>query len=319
MEQVHDTAAGAAVKLRVNVFPSAKNLPFFIGLPRGTFRARGLELDLQVTPNSERQRAGLAAGAFEIAHAAVDNAVALADVAGEDVVIVMGGDNGMNEFIVQPWVKSFADIRGKALLVDAPDTAYALLARKLLARNGLRDGRDYAVKPVGRGGLRLQAMLSDRDQAAAVLNLPFSILAVQSGCRSMGNLVDLLGPYQANGVFVKRAWALENSETLVSYLAAYIEALRAATHPANREQAIAALRRELGLEEETARRTYELLASPRTGFATDARFDLEGFRNALAVRAETEGSRNGGNPAKYLDLSYYERAMRRVEEAKNEK
>lgn len=180
--------AGAAdlTILRVNVFPTAKNLPFFVGLPRGIFEKHGLKIELQFTPSSAKQRAGLAEGAFEIAHAAVDNAVAMVDVAGKDVVIVMGGDSGMNEFIVQPYVKTIADIRGKTLLVDAPDTAYALLAKKLLA-------------------------------------------------------------------------------------------------------------------------------NPAFGFTLDAKFDMEGFRNTLAVRAEIQGQKTGNPspPDRYLDLSYYQRALGR--------
>ena len=53
--------------------------------------------------------------------------------------------------------------------------------------------------------------------------------------------------------------------------------------------------------------TIEGLA-PDGGLAPDARFDLVGFRNTLALRAEIEGG--PPQPAeKYLDLSYYERAL----------
>jgi ABC-type nitrate/sulfonate/bicarbonate transport system substrate-binding protein len=300
--------AGPPAPVRVNVFPSAKNLPFFVGLTRGIFERRGVRVELQFTPNSEQQREGLAAGAFEIACAAVDNAVAMVEVARRDVVIVAGGDNGMNEFIVQPWVKSFADVRGGSLLVDAPDTAYALLAKKLLARHGLQAGADYSVKPVGRGGLRYRMMVESEAHAAAVLNPPFSIQAVQQGRKNLGTLTDLLGPYQANGVFVLRAWAQANGALLERFIAGYVEALRASLDPANRAEAVALLARHLDLSPDTAQRTYEVLADPRRGFAPDAKFDMEGFCNALAVRAQIEGGVPAA-PEKYLDLSYYERAM----------
>ncbi len=300
-----------AESLRVNVFPSAKNLPFYLGLRRGTFEKHGIRIELQFTPNSEKQRAGLATGELEIACAAVDNAVAMVDVARQDVVIVMGGDSGMNEFVVQPWVKSFADVRGNTLLVDAPDTAYALLAKKLLARHGLTDGKDYEVRPVGRGGLRYRAMVENERYAAAVLNPPFSIQAVQAGRKSLGALVDLLGPYQANGAFVQRAWAKAHRNLLERFIAAYIESLRACLEPANKPEAVALLVRHLDIAPDTAELTYRLLANPATGFAPDARFDMEGFRNTLAVRAEIEGGGPGVSaaPEKYLDLSYYQRAV----------
>ena len=305
--------AGAAepTTLRVNVFPTAKNLPFFVGMPKGIFEKHGLKIDLQFTPNSEKQRAGLAEGAFEIAHSAVDNAVAMVEVAGKDVVIVMGGDSGMNEFIVQPYIKTLADLRGKTLLVDAPNTAYALLAKKLLLKHGLKDGVDYTVKPVGRSGLRYKAILENEEYAAAVLNLPFSIQAVQQGKKSMGGLVDLLGPYQANGAFVLRSWAKANGPLLQRYIAAYVESLRVALDPANQAEAVAKLAENLKISQDVAERTYRLLTDPAFGFAPDAKFDMEGFRNTLAVRAEIEGQQASKPPApeKYLDLSYYQRAV----------
>ena len=53
-------------------------------------------------------------------------------------------------------------------------------------------------------------------------------------------------------------------------------------------------------------------AQPKFSLATDACFDVEGFRNLLAIRAEMEGQWGGKPPApaKYYDLSYYDRALK---------
>ena len=42
---------------------------------------------------------------------------------------------------------------------------------------------------------------------------------------------------------------------------------------------------------------------------------MEGFRNVLAIRAEVEGQWGGARPApeKYVDLSYYQRAVAALE------
>ena len=79
------------VTLRVNVFRGASNLPIYMAQEKGSFTRRGLTLQMQFTPNSIEQRTGLAAGRFEIAHAAVDNAVAMIEGAKADAVIVAGG------------------------------------------------------------------------------------------------------------------------------------------------------------------------------------------------------------------------------------
>jgi hypothetical protein len=69
------------------------------------------------------------------------------------------------------------------------------------------------------------------------------------------------------------------------------------------------------LEPKVAERTWELLTDPKFGLAPDARFNIEGFRNVLALRAEIEGDWGGKPPAaeRYYDLSYYEKALKRVQ------
>lgn len=171
--------------LRVNTFPNAKAMALHSGIANGIFEKRGLKIDLHLTPNSRSQREGLAAGKFDIVHAAVDNALAMIEVAKQDVVIVTGGDSGMNEFFVQPEIKSFADLRGRTLVVDAPDTAYALLAKKILLQHGLKEGADYTVKPVGAGVYRFKAMAESKDNAAAILNLPFTVQAEALGSAAL--------------------------------------------------------------------------------------------------------------------------------------
>jgi ABC-type nitrate/sulfonate/bicarbonate transport system substrate-binding protein len=297
--------------VRVNAFPNAKALPLHAGLAKGIFARHGLKLELQFTDNSRNQREGLAQGRFDIAHAALDNAVAMIDVGRHDVVIVTGGDSGMNEFFVQPEIGSFADLRGRVLIVDAPDTAYALQAKKILLSHGLRAGTDYTVKPIGGGTLRLKAMAESKEHAAAILNLPFSIQAERMGLKSLGRTVDMLGPYQANGAFVMRPWARANGPLLERYIAAYVEALRWARAAENRVEAVAMLIDKLKLPREVAERTFELLADPDFGFTPDAKLDPQGFVNMLAMRAEVQGGEPAA-PARYLDLGYYQRAMQLV-------
>jgi ABC-type nitrate/sulfonate/bicarbonate transport system substrate-binding protein len=299
--------------LRVKVFPGAQNLAHYVGLSKGMFAQHGLKVDLQFTTNSDELRNGLADGAFEIAHAAVDNAVAMVEMAGKDVVIVVGGDSGMNEFFVQPDIGSVADLRGRTVVVDAPNTAYALVAKKILLINGLNPG-DYTVKPVGGTFLRLKAMNESKSNAASILNAPFSITATKQGMKSLGRAVDMIGPYQAGGAFVMRSWAQANGATLERYLAAYVEATRWALQPGNRAECVTLLAERLKLPPDVADQTYQMLIDPKSGLAPDAKFNVEGFRNVLALRAEIEGQWGGKAPApdRYLDLTFYDRALKHV-------
>jgi hypothetical protein len=84
--------------------------------------------------------------------------------------------------------------------------------------------------------------------------------------------------------------------------------------PANRAESVRLLVEKLDLPQDVAARTYELLVDPGFGFNVDARFDPEGFRNLLALRDEIQ--RKGEEtvpPERYIDLGYYERALKRLE------
>jgi ABC-type nitrate/sulfonate/bicarbonate transport system substrate-binding protein len=308
------SVASAQTAVRVKMFPGAQALPVIAAASQGIFERHGLKVEVLFTVNSQEQRDGLASGDFQIAQAAVDNAVAMVELAKHDVVIVTGGDSSMNELFVQPEVRSYADLRGQTLLVDAPNTAYALQLKKILLMNGLKEGADYKINPIGGTALRLKGMRENKEFKAAMLNPPFSIDAKASGLKSMGSAADLLGAYQATGTFVLRSWGKANADTLERYIAGFIEGSRWAVNPANREAATKLLSERLKVTPEVAARTWEILSDPKVGLARDGRFDMQGFRNVLALRAEIEGSWGGKAPApdRYVDLSYYDNALKRL-------
>src|SRR5215471_15513611 len=181
--------ASAQTRLTIMVFPGMPNLPLFAAQANGFFAKRDLAVEIKYAPNSDEQRAGLADGRFQLLHSAADNAVAMVEVAKVDVAIVIGGDDSFNHLFVTPDIKSYADIRGKTVLVDAPNTAYAF-------------------------------------QLYAMVNPPFSIRGEREGLRDMGSAAQALGAYQAGSAFVLRTWAQQNQDTLVRYLQSYLEGLR---------------------------------------------------------------------------------------------
>src|SRR5262245_54950087 len=165
-------SAHAQDKLKVIVFPGLSNLALFAAETQGFYKKRNLAVELIYTPNSDELRNGIAQGRYDIAHAGVDNAVAQVENDKTDLFIFMGGNNGFNNLIVQPEVKSYDDLRGKKLAVDAVNTAFAVLLYKMLDVKGIKRS-EYTPVPVGGTHLRLAAMLKDKSNAAAIMGLPF--------------------------------------------------------------------------------------------------------------------------------------------------
>src|SRR4051812_25555682 len=311
---IFSAACFAQTDVKVKMFPGAQALPALAASSQGFFARHGLKVEILFTANSDEQRAGLAKGEFEIAQAAVNNPVAMVELAREDVVIVTGGDSSMNELMVQPDIGTVAHLKGHTMLVDALNTAYALQLKKILLMNGLKENADYKLDPIGGTSMRLRGMRENKAYKAAMLNLPFSLDAKASGLKSLGRATDLIGPYQANGTFVLRRWGEANRDTLERYIAGLIEGTRWAMSPANKDAAVKILAERLKVSTDTAAQTWQLMSDPKFGLAPDARFDMAGFRSVLALRAEVEGSWGGKPPAaeRYVDLSYYDGAMKRL-------
>lgn len=298
--------------LRVSAFPNAKALPLWIAQERDLFTKRALAVEIDWTESSKAQREGLSSGNIDIVQSAIDNGLALI-TSGHDVIIAMGGEAGMNDFIVQSGIDTIDDLKGRTLVVDSPDTAYALLARKMLARVGLVYNRDYTMQSVGNGSRRLVAMLQSKDAAGGVLNPPFTAQAKAAGLKSLGRLVDHLGPYQAGGLFVLRDFAESHGDALEAFISAYIEALRFARDPANAQFCINLLRDQLQIDDAIARETLVEMLDPAFGFAIDAKLDETGLANVLATRAETEGVDSRlTDPKTFIDEQWYHRALARI-------
>ena len=303
----HGVGRAQETRLTVMVFRGGQNLPLFAAQEQGFLAKRGIAVNVVYAPSADELPRVLADGRVQIIHSTADNAVKINDVDKLDVALVIGGDNAHNRIIAQQDIGALEDLRGKTIVLDTATSGYAYVLYAILKRHGLDKG-DYALKTVGATPRRLDAMLNDRSNKAAVLNPPFSIQAVRAGLKDMGSTVSMMGPYQGPAGYTLRSWAQANGDTLVNYLKAYIEGVRFSLDPANKAVATGLLARRLELSPDIAAAVYDVVTDKHEGFAKDGRFDLAGFNNVLQLRAEYEG----GAPAaaeKYLDLSYYQQAL----------
>jgi ABC-type nitrate/sulfonate/bicarbonate transport system substrate-binding protein len=310
-------AAGAqeqtAIKIKLLTL-LGRPLQVTIAETHGLFAKYGVAVETENLPNSDELRSALAAGKGDLAYLAVDNAVAMVELAHQDVVIVMGGEGSQNELIAQPEIKSIQDLRGKTLIVDAPNTAYALQMKKILLLSGMQAGKDYEMKAYGATPQRLVALRENKSFAGSMLGPPSSIVAKHSGFVSLGSVQDLIGPYQAAGFFGERSWATKNRETLISFLAAIIEGQRWLMAPENKSQVLGLMTNQMHLAPDVAAESYDAQMTKPGGFAKDGAFDVPGFQNVLKLRAEVEGSWGGHPPApeKYYDASCYNAALTKL-------
>ena len=286
-----------------------------IAQSNGIFAKYGLQIQLprSAAGGSEEVRRWLASGELDLADYGVDNAIAMVENAGVDVILVAATDYTPNELVAQPEIKSVADLRGKIVLVDAPNTQNALALKKILSMAGLNPGTDYQMKETGGTTARVAAMLKQKEYAATMASGQTAAQARQQGLVSLATTSNIVGPILRYGVFTRRQWAKENSGLLVRYIAAHIEAQRWIMNPANKDKVIDIIPQQRKLSRELAAGIYEMDTGPN-GLAKDAAIDVARFSNVLKFRAEVEGTWGGKAPPpeRYYDASYYETALAMV-------
>lgn len=299
--------ARAAIPLRVVFFPGLDAWPLYVARDRGLFAREGLDVALTPTAGSVSQIAKLMAGEFDVASTAFDNLVAYDAGEGDpsvtgpfDLVAFLGGAEATNKLVARPEIRSYADLRGKTLAVDAVATGYSFVLRKMLALQGLGES-DYRLVEVGNTEKRFAAMTAGT-AVAAIVGIPFDLIGESRGFHVLGDALTALGGhYQATCSIARRSWGDAHRDAIAGYARAYRAALDWLFEPANRAEALAILVRATKLPEALAARSAPALLDPRTGFRRDAGFDEAGIATVLALRSAYAAPKKSlGAPRTYL-------------------
>jgi ABC-type nitrate/sulfonate/bicarbonate transport system substrate-binding protein len=302
-------------KINMIGFGGAANLPTWLAIDKGIFTKHGLDVSLARTEGSMAQIQDMMADKYQIATTSIDNIIAYAEGQGPakldkpfDMAAVMGVHSGLNSLVTRPEIKSYADIKGKAVAVDAPNTGYAFVLFKILADKGLVLDRDYTILPVG-GTEHRMAALKDGRAVAAVMSAPTDLEAKEAGYNILADAAAELGGYQGSVYGVRRGWAEKNEATMLTFVRAIAEAHGRIFNdkPAAQETL---MKRIKGLDEKGAETIYTGLTSGKGGLARNAEINLAGVMTVLSMRSDyAQPKKSLSDPQKYLDLSYYKKAV----------
>jgi ABC-type nitrate/sulfonate/bicarbonate transport system substrate-binding protein len=310
------TRAAAQTPLRVVAFAGASNWPFWVAERKGLFAAENLAPVLEITPNSVELARNLHAGRYDLALTAVDNIVAYNEGQGEadlggpaDFVALFGVDDGLLSLMTHASIRSFADLRGKTLSVDAMTTGFAFVLRELLARNGIAES-DLRIVRVGGGAQRLEALLKN-EQDGTLLNAPLDLVAEGRGFARLARVREALGAYQGIVAATRRAALAADGDRLAGFARAFHRAVAWLGDAANREEALALLMERMrGMERPGAEAAYRVLLDPQGGIYRDLRIDRAGLRTVVALRQKfAQPAKTLGDPERYIDDSVRRRAL----------
>ena len=277
----HDIAM-TQVRLRIGTFTPS----LLIDLARSTGRLdrAGLEVTETAVPSSPAQFRSLESGEFDVVMTSPDNVLAYrflsANPLGRNlpVDVLAGIDRGLGLSLwLAPSVSDVADVRGRVVGVDVPQSGFAFVAFALLERAGLSPG-DYEVESLG-STPRRAAALTAGTCAATVLNAGNELRARASGCYVVSTVADI-GPYLGTVMAALPEDDPAIAGARIRLAEVVIDTAREIVTGGLRWEVLEAAGRLLGLEEREAAAHHECLLDRTHGLITDGHVD-EGSINTL--------------------------------------
>jgi ABC-type nitrate/sulfonate/bicarbonate transport system substrate-binding protein len=245
---------------------------------------------------------GLSAGRWDVAITAFDNLLASATREAVQSVAFATVDVTDVSLLVRPEIRAYDDLRGRPLAVDAVDTTFALVLRKLLLAHGLDlDRGDYTLVVVGGPQRRLDS-LARGETFAALLGTGSEAAVPGAGLRALGHHGEMLSEYPGLQLAARADWLAANRDRAVRFLRAWQRGADWAIDPANRQAARELLTSTPGLSSAAAERALSLLR-------VDLRLEPTGLAGVRDLRVEFGYLPPPGPPIEpFYDASLYEQA-----------
>ncbi len=297
-------------------FGGGYNIPAWIAQRQGFFAKHGVAVNLVYTPDSVYLMTSLIEGKFDMALTSIDNLIAYQEGQGEapvkapvDLAAFMGMDNAFLYLITAPQIKTFADLRGKEVSVDAMSTGFAFVLREMVNRSEIKESEITYVRAGGSPN-RFRNLLEGK-HAGTLLPTPFEMQALEKGYNKLAAGMDLFGHYMGRSAFARRAWISQNEATVINFMRAYRDAMEYLFDPRNREICEALLiANDPGMTPPLAKKTYDIFVNPKSGLFRDLALDMEGVKTVLELRSKYGvPQKNLSDPAKYVDLTLHQKAF----------
>jgi|SRR5579884_115618 len=283
--------------------------PTMVAQTKGFLEARGLKVDLTVTPRIPDSARGLASGSFQIGSFIPDTALLGVQQGAPITLVGVETEKPIYRLAVQPSVGSFADLRGKTFAVGAVNDVTAGMLRRVLRLNGLQPD-EYELVSVGSTPERYAALQSGQ-AAGVLLTPPLNLRAERDGFKMIANLAEILPPYAYAALVVNRDWAQANRGAAVRWLAAMHDSVRWLYDPANRDEAVAILAEWTKTSEDDSRGTYAIVVEQDKAYPPELRA-TRAHVDALVDLMREVGTAPDPLPDldRFLDNSYLDEALR---------
>lgn len=275
----------------------SRNVSYIMAKREGFFGREGLTVCYNQVRSSDQQWGDLFAGRYDIISAASDTTITRVVNMGLPVSIVAGLEMNNDQVLAvntARGINTFEDLRGKPIAVDAPDTGFSFLLRKILAEHGLSlENGDYSLQPVGGVALRYAALQAGQTADgqpvyASMINYPFAA-QLRQPVSVLARAEEYVFPYQGGAFAVRHDYSASHPDTITRFLRAIIDGGEFARRPQNRATVVAHIAAELGVSAEIAERELDASLDRRTGENHKAKLDRQALLGTIELRQQFGG------------------------------
>lgn len=246
------TAPTAAAKVKLNVAYSTLNpdpLAMWVAKDAGFFDKNGLDVTVVFVDGGTKTAQALIAKDVQFAATAPAGSVAAVS-GGADLVLVGGFVNVPNyDFLVQPSIKTAADLKGKKVAVSGLSgssyTAARIALREVLK---LDPDKDVVFITIGTETER-EAALVAKQIDATVINPDLTVKAKKDGLVVLDSLWDTDIPYQHTGIAASKAYVSANKDTTDKFFRSIVQAIGYIKDPKNKEDVIKSIVKYLKIDD----------------------------------------------------------------------
>ena len=296
-----------AVHLKVGYASITGNrIPLWTTHDREFFARHGLETELIFIASSSQGIPALIAGEMPIFSGSPETA-AQAAANGVDLVIIASSEPTQYKLIVQPGIKTSADLKGKKIGSDRVGGSSYYATRRMLEKLGLRLEDVELVQVPGGGNQRVAAFRSgilsavvstiERFERAGI---PYHVLAdaIEMGIRSIGS-----------SYVTTRSFRDRNRDTVQRFIRALVEGTEWVKNAKNRASVLQVISRRLRTDDPAVLDlNYRMYVDPLSPFPYT---NLEDLRKNLADLAEGNPRVRDLNLATFVDNSFIQRLEKR--------
>jgi NitT/TauT family transport system substrate-binding protein len=296
-----------AVRMKVGYASiSGNRIPLWATQDMEFFARNGLDAELIFIASSSQGMPALLAGEIPIYSGSFDTA-AQAAAAGADLVIIGSSEPTPYKLIVQPGIKSVADLKGKKVGIDRVGGASYYATRRILDKLGLKPEDLEFMQVTGGGNQRVAAFHSGLLSAVVSTverfersGIPYRALAdaMEMGIRIIGN-----------AYITTRAYRDRNRDTVQRFIKALVEGTQWGKDPKNRAAVKQIVRRRLRTDDSAVLDlNYRMYVEPLSPFPYT---NLDDLKTNLADLAESNPRLRSLNLVTFVDNSFIQRVEQR--------